>query len=525
MSFQYDLIINTGPNLGKISTSLIQPMNLQRSMSFKRMKPFLFGLAVFGLLFAILLSIRLDLFNTLFYDPENISFFSDSAVIDRDSWMNIFQNGRKIGSSHTTFSKTKTGYLLKEDIYMRINTMGLVQDINLNTGGVLNPDFTLSSFDFEISSGRFRFTAKGTVSDDVLSIKTHSLGASRKIDIRIKEKLYVAAGILDSVRALKLEPGDGFTFQVFDPATMGQESVDIKVIGKEEILNMGVKKRAKKIEILFKGVTQLAWIGEDGDVLRETGLLGISLEKTTRDNALFGLPVTSSQDLTKIASVPSNVAIDDTRMLTRLEVEIKGINYQAVHLDGGRQTLNNNVLTIRKETLSNLPPVFNMTIMQDTEMKFLKPTPFVQSDHPKIRNLANKILSNGGEPLQRAGELVVWVYKNIEKRPVLSMPDALSTLENRVGDCNEHAVLLAALARAAGIPARIEAGLVYLNGRFYYHAWNLLYVGKWITMDSLFNQIPADVTHIRFSSGGQKEQLDLMSIMGKIKLKIINVTK
>ncbi|NQT68544.1 MAG: lasso peptide biosynthesis protein [Desulfobacteraceae bacterium] len=93
-----------------------------------------------------------------------------------------------------------------------------------------------------------------------------------------------------------------------------------------------------------------------------------------------------------------------------------------------------------------------------------------------------------------------------------------------MGDCNEHAVLLAALARATGIPVKIEAGLVYLNGRFYYHAWNLLYLGKWVTADALFGQIPADVTHIRFASGQQKQQLDLMSIIGKIRLKIISQT-
>jgi transglutaminase-like putative cysteine protease len=114
-----------------------------------------------------------------------------------------------------------------------------------------------------------------------------------------------------------------------------------------------------------------------------------------------------------------------------------------------------------------------------------------------------------------------WIDSNIKKRPVISLPDAVSTLENGAGDCNEHAVLMAALARAAGIPAKIEAGLVYLNGRFYYHAWNLLYLGKWITVDSLFGQIPADVTHIRFSTGDQREQLDLMGIIGNIKIKVL----
>ena len=112
--------------------------------------------------------------------------------------------------------------------------------------------------------------------------------------------------------------------------------------------------------------------------------------------------------------------------------------------------------------------------------------------------------------------------QNIEKRPVLSLPDALSTLENRVGDCNEHAVLLAALARAAGIPCRIEAGLVYMKERFYYHAWNLVYLGRWITVDALFGQIPADVSHIRFVTGSPRQQLDLMGIIGKVKIRVIN---
>ncbi|MEA3438271.1 MAG: transglutaminase-like domain-containing protein, partial [Thermodesulfobacteriota bacterium] len=158
------------------------------------------------------------------------------------------------------------------------------------------------------------------------------------------------------------------------------------------------------------------------------------------------------------------------------------------------------------------------------EKIFMQPGPFIQSDHQKIKDQAKKIIRDEIVPLEKAKKLIAWVYKNIEKRPVLSVPDALSTLENRVGDCNEHAVLLAALARTTGIPARIETGLAYLNGRFYYHAWNLLYLGRWITADSVFGQIPADVTHIRFTTGSLK-QLDLMSIIGKVKIKVISPTK
>jgi len=485
------------------------------------MKQFWISLAVFGLLFAILFSVRLDLFNSLYTNQKELSFSSANSLPERDSWMNIFQHGRKIGSSQTTFSKTENGYHLKENIYLRINTMGLVQDINLKTGGSLNPDFTLSSFDFEISSGRFSFEAQGTVSGDLLSVQTRSFGSSRKIDIKIKEKIYIIPGILKAVTASDTEPGDEFAFRIFDPATMGRETVVVSIIGYEEILIMGRKQKATKVSLSFKGLTQLAWIGQSGQVLKEKGLLGITLEKTTRDNALFGLPMEASQDLTRVASVPSNVLINDASILKRLEVEISGINYGGVYLHGGRQSFAKNVLTIDKEVLSELPSVLDLNKIPDMDKEFLKPTPFIQSDHARIRKLAKQIVSPDDAPFDKASKLVTWINKNIEKRPVLSLPDALSTLENRMGDCNEHAVLLAALARAAGIPVKVEAGLVYLNGRFYYHAWNLLYLGRWITADSLFGQIPADVTHIRFSSGDQKQQLDLMHIMGKIRLKII----
>jgi len=92
-----------------------------------------------------------------------------------------------------------------------------------------------------------------------------------------------------------------------------------------------------------------------------------------------------------------------------------------------------------------------------------------------------------------------------------------------MGDCNEHAVLFAALARAAGVPARIEAGLVYLKGRFYYHAWNAVFLERWITVDALMDQFPADATHIRFASGGPEKQLDLMGVIGNINLEILDI--
>jgi hypothetical protein len=476
---------------------------------------------IFGLSFGILFFVRLDLFGKIFSNSKIPPPAVLGTLPARDTWMNIFQKDDKIGFSHKTFSKENGGYRIQETVYMRINTMGMVQDINLRTNGKLNPDFTLSTLDFEIDSGRFRFTARGSVSGEILAIETQTAGVSRNFNVKIKKRPYLVAGIVDAVRATRLIPGDKFTFDIFDPATMGQEPVTVSVIGKEETLVMGISKRATKLMLNFKGAKQFAWIGEEGELLKEKGLLGIRLEKTTRKAALRGFAKGNLSDLTLVASVASNIAIEDANQLKKLRVEISGIDTKDVYLHGGRQTLKDGVLTVNLESLSDLPATLNRENMKMLEKIFLAPSPFIQSDHEKIQNLANEIIGNHSQTiLTSANKLMQWVHQNIQKRPVLSLPDALSTLENGIGDCNEHAVLLAALARAAGIPARVEAGLVYLNGRFYYHAWNLLYLGRWITADALFGQLPADVTHIRFTTGAQ-QQLDLMGIIGRVKLKAI----
>ena len=475
----------------------------------------------FGISFAALFFIRIDLYGRLFSGHKSLSAAAVATLPNSDTWMNIFQNDNKIGFSHKSLSREENGYRIQETVFMRINTMGLIQDIHLRTIGILNTDFSLSTFDFDINSGRFHFTIQGSVEGDTLSIKTQSAGDSRNFNLKVKKKPYLVAGILDAIRANELEPGDKFRFDIFDPSTMGQRPLEISVINQEDTRVMGITKRATKLLLNFKGAKQFAWIGEDGELLKEKGLLGMRLEKTTGKAARRGFAKGSSDDLTLIASVAANEVIEDTSRLKKLQIEISGIDTKNVYLHGGRQTLNDNILTVDLETLSDLPETLDRENLETLEKIFLDPSPFIQSDNEKIITLAQEIIGNDSDTvLAKANKLLNWVHKNIKKRPVLSLPDALSTLDNRVGDCNEHAVLLAALARAAGIPARVEAGLVYSKGRFYYHAWNLLYLGKWITADALFGQMPSDVTHIRFTTGTQ-QQLDLMGIIGRVKLKVI----
>jgi transglutaminase-like putative cysteine protease len=82
-------------------------------------------------------------------------------------------------------------------------------------------------------------------------------------------------------------------------------------------------------------------------------------------------------------------------------------------------------------------------------------------------------------------------------------------------------VLFNALARAVGIPARTVVGLVHLRGAFYYHAWSEVWLGRWLSLDSTLDQFPADVTHIKFVEGEIDRQVDMLQLIGRLKIEVL----
>ena len=104
--------------------------------------------------------------------------------------------------------------------------------------------------------------------------------------------------------------------------------------------------------------------------------------------------------------------------------------------------------------------------------------------------------------------------------------------ESHRGDCTEHAVLLAALARASGIPARVAVGLVYTqsakNTGFAFHMWDELYVaGRWIPYDATLGLGGIGGGHIKLSDSHLADGsalssfLPVMQVMGSLSIEVV----
>ena len=187
----------------------------------------------------------------------------------------------------------------------------------------------------------------------------------------------------------------------------------------------------------------------------------------------------------------------------------------------GRQRFRNGILEITKEKMSFKSPYSLPYESFDDAFKSLMESEFnIESDAQEILETARRISGKTKDPLLVARKTLNWVYRTLDKKPIVTVPSALEVLKTRVGDCNEHAILLTALLRASGIPARLAIGLVYTRGKFLYHAWNEAYIDDWISMDATMNQMPVDATHIKLVEGNLDKQVEIVKYIGKLRLKV-----
>lgn len=137
----------------------------------------------------------------------------------------------------------------------------------------------------------------------------------------------------------------------------------------------------------------------------------------------------------------------------------------------------------------------------------VRPTAWLQSDHPRVAELAAPVRSRGISSARRMDELVRVTQLQLPEIDFAGHFPAAEAVARRRGDCTESAVLLAALGRALKIPTKVVSGLVYSRGAYHGtsnvflpHSWVLAYVdGRWRSYDAALGTF--DSSHIALTVG------------------------
>lgn len=440
-----------------------------------------------------------------------------------ETWMSIHMKGQKIGYSVQSITRLEQEYIVDSKTYMRLNLLGRVQEIRTVTSARLNRAMDLKSFHFFLSAGPVRFQVTGVLSGLNLDLTTLTSGYKNTTRIKLKEVPRLSIGIIPYLAQEGFKKGQRHRLALFDPSTLSSRQVDIVVEDTERLLIEGVEVDAYRIRMDYFDTQSYVWVDSTGQTLKEEGLLGMSMIKTTPEEARKGLAGRASLfDVVRATSAGTNRTIKDPRSTIYLKVRLKGVNLKGFELDGGRQRLDGDIVEIFSEKIDVRDE--KLLPMLDSGLKsYLKSTDFIQSRDPRIIRQSRSIAAGLKSPLKIMDKIMIWVYENLEKRPTLSIPSAVEVLEMKVGDCNEHSVLAAALLRAAGVPTRMAVGVFYFEDRFYYHSWIEAYWGKWLAFDPVLGQSPADATHIRFMTGGLSRQVEMVRVIGRLEVEILEV--
>lgn len=85
--------------------------------------------------------------------------------------------------------------------------------------------------------------------------------------------------------------------------------------------------------------------------------------------------------------------------------------------------------------------------------QYLKPSPFIESQHPKIRALAKQAVVDSSNAWDQVEVIYDWVRANVRYKDS-PLKGALAALRDGEGDCEELTSLFIAMCRASKIPAR-----------------------------------------------------------------------
>jgi hypothetical protein len=458
--------------------------------------------------------------------PTEISSKTVSLKEYERDWMEIYLKDKKVGYSMTQVDPVDNDFLIWEEIVLNLNLIGQPTAMRTNIRSLVDPDFRLKQFTLLVESGVVRFQVSGKVEGEELLIETGEGKERRSQVIQLTEAPVTGSGMSLFFRGRSLKKGDAFAFLVFDPTTMVQKKVVVTVAGRESIVINRITYDAFRLETEMWGQTLVMWVDEEGEVLKEKGFMGLTLVRSSPAEAPRDLREGESVDFYEMAAVTVTPKLRQPERLTYLRLRVEGLKeipFDAATLNGGRQRLVGDVLEIVQEKRP-LKAGYRLPLKDpgDDLKPYLRPGFNIESDSEAIVNQARNIVGDSRDPVVAARNLMAWVYRNVEKRPVLSLPSASEVLKTRMGDCNEHTVLLTALLRASGIPARECVGLSYANDRFFYHAWSEAYIGEWVSMDATLNQMPTDAAHVRLVWGGLDRQTDIIPFIGALELDVLD---
>ncbi|UCF70190.1 MAG: hypothetical protein JSW49_08300 [candidate division WOR-3 bacterium] len=481
---------------------------------------YLIAAAIIAITIILILQIRKPV------NAELVPVGMESIGDGREEWAGIFIQGERIGYSFTKISRADTGLTVENITRMTIVMMNQTRTLTTHIFARTDADYTLKDYSLELRNGGLQ-RVEGKVIGKKLKFTSHVQGKQYTQTIELKEKPYFPDAIEEVIKSKNLKTGDEITIPYFDPTTQSSSTARIKMLSEEEVTVFGKTQTGTRVELTFMGISSILWLDKEFKLIKESSpAMGLEIIPLSKEQALAEITPDKAFDLITFFSVKLDPPTPDPTSLTYLKIQMNDITTEGLDLTDDFQELISRQPIVVASTLPRLSALPELTLPIEHNRAFLAPSAYIQCADPMIIEKAKEMIADENNAVEATAKLVSGVYRFLEKNPTASLPSALEVLQTRKGDCNEHAILFTALARAVGLPTKIYVGLVNLNGyAYYYHAWCAVWLGKWVPVDPTFNQFPADVGHLKLKEGEIAEQAMVLKVVGKLKIQTLEYTE
>lgn len=442
------------------------------------------------------------------------------VAVGGDTFMGVYIGEHKVGYSRLRRIAEESGYRFEEQSLLRLTALGTTQTVRSEMKGSVDGSYALRSLDVSVKSGVGTLEATGQVEQGVLELTMRVNGEESHQRVAVPNGLYVPSLARERLVHSGLRVGQELSTEVFDPSSLQSHPLHLRVasLASED---RDPRHAVWKVTETFRGLMTSVWIDAEGRVVREEGPMGFVAVRESAEQALSaGWQAGQPFDLVAAVAVPVHGTIVDPRNVAWLELRVTGPDGWSVPTDIRQQVAGDHVVVTREAGTAGRS--FALPYHDAQWQSELSATAFLQSDHPRIRATAAAAVAGETDARRAVDRLRQWVFTQLRKVPTASIPNALQALAMGQGDCNEHAVLFAALARATGVPARVVAGTVYVDEAFLYHAWNEVWLGDtWVSLDTTMDQMPVDASHVKLLEGGPEEHAALLPLLGNLSVDVI----
>lgn len=450
-----------------------------------------------------------------------------ASAFATDTWMTVMLDGQKVGRAHIQRDVQGDQVITLQSLDLRLNRFKT--PLVTHSEARLVETAAGTPLSFSIRSGQGEATTEIDAQphgDQVFQISTAMASKNTVTLLKWPEGATLAEGQRLTLVKHGFRPGTAYTLSMFQPDRQQVANLEVTVAGDEMVDLPGGKERLHHLREELKGSSGSqwtdVWVDDAGFIRRSIApMLAYHIEMAACDQACATAP-DQDVDVLRTAMAQSPRLIPGALRIApiRYRISVQG-NHPAPFVETDEQRVSDIGPGIYQVDVGRPLPHGDEEgpTKEDTEANA-----WVQSDAPEIREAALAIVGNAKSDRARVRSLRSYLTDRIDTKGMdIGYATALETLQSLKGDCTEHAVLLTALARSLGIPARVVTGLVYVdrfagaNRVFIPHAWTQVWLnGRWESFDSAQGRY--DSTHIALGvgDGAPWHFFDAMAVLGSV---------